>query len=317
MSSIHTPILFLVFNRPHTTKRVFNSIRQVKPRKLYVAADGPHHNIQGESELVANVCKIATNVDWDCEVITLFREENLGLKNAVSGAIDWFFSQEEEGIILEDDCIPDNSFYLFCQELLERYRNDTRIMAISGDNFQGGIKRSQDSYYFSRYPHCWGWATWKRAWNLYNGVMSDWPEIRKESFLSDICGGNDEFWTYWSNIFDRCYTGEIDSWAYPWTYSCWLQSGLTILPSVNLVSNIGFGSDATHTKETSSQHANLKVAKISFPLRHPKYILRNVQSDNYTDKHVFNIKIFSQERENHIRKMLSLIPKYFKKKLTP
>lgn len=283
------PLLFLVFNRPDTTKQVFEAIRQVKPAKLYVAADGPRLNREKDKRKVLEVRDIATNVDWACEVKTLFRDNNQGCKKAVSSAIEWFFEHEEEGIILEDDCVPDRSFFHFCSELLDRYRDDRRIMAISGDNFQQGRQRTEYSYYFSRIPHCWGWATWKRAWKCWDGKLDAWPEIDKSGLLNDIAGGDKPFVEYWSGIFNRCYAGRIDSWAYPWTFSCWIQSGLTILPNENLVSNIGFGEEATHTTKANDMHAVLAVGNMTFPLRHPPYIIRDSEADRFTDRHNFGI----------------------------
>lgn len=284
-----TPILLLTFNRPDTTKKVFDAIRKAKPKKLYVATDGPRSGKAGEEAKVQDAHTIATCIDWECEVKTLLRDRNLGCKKAVSGAISWFFEHENEGIILEDDCVPDLSFFSFCQDLLSRYRRDTRVMMISGNNFQYDKKRTEYSYYFSRYPHCWGWATWKRAWKYWDGDLAIWPEIKATGFLNDIAAGNEVFVTYWGKIFDKCYAGKIDSWAYPWTYSCWIQSGLTILPNENLVSNIGFGEEATHTKKKNTKVANLPTAKISFPLRHPPYMIRDSIADLNTDKNHFGI----------------------------
>ena len=163
-----SPILFLIFNRPETTKKVFSAIKEVQPPRLYIAADGPRSEQPDEADHCELARTIATKVDWDCEVKTLFRDQNLGIRIAVSQAIDWFFEQEPEGIILEDDCLPDQSFFWFCKELLEKYRNDTRIMHIGGTNFQFGKNRTNYSYYFSRYAHIWGWASWRRAWEYYD-----------------------------------------------------------------------------------------------------------------------------------------------------
>ena len=296
-------ILFLVFNRPDTTRKVFETIRKAQPLRLYVASDGPRLEKSGEDDQVREVQKIATKVDWNCEVKTFFRDRNLGCKMAVSSAITWFFKHEEDGIILEDDCVPSQSFFPYCQELLEKYRDDTRIMAISGDNFQKKKKHSSSSYYFSRYPHCWGWATWKRAWTFYDGMLLAWPEIKEERLLGDIGSGEDGFLNYWSRIFDNCYAGKIDSWAYPWTFSCWLQSGMTVLPNVNLVSNIGFGIEATHTKKVDSI-SKTSVGEMDFPMLHPEYVIRNFVADRYTDKHIFNIVQPSASKRRSLGKML-------------
>jgi len=283
-----SPVLFLVFNRPDTTRLVFQAIRQYRPLKLYIAQDGSRPEKVGESRNVKEVKDIIAQVDWDCEVITLFRDQNLGCKSAIRSAIDWFFEHEEEGIILEDDCEPDQSFFTFCHELLGRYRHDTRVMSISGNNFQGGKREIQYSYYFSRYSHCWGWATWKRAWQFFDGEISTWPDLKSKHFLRDI-GGYAGFVNYWTNIFDNCYSRKIDSWAYPWLYSCWTQSGFSILPHTNLVSNIGFGVEATHTKACESKLANIPTTPVITPLQHPPYMIRNDQADRYTEENIFGI----------------------------
>ncbi len=283
---LKTAVLFQVFNRPDTTKQVFEAIRKAKPPRLYVAADGPRADKSGEAEKVEQTRQIATQVGWDCEVKTLFRDKNLGCKIAVSSAIDWFFGNEEEGIILEDDCLPSQSFFWFCEELLERYRGDMRIMAVSGDNFQKGHARNEFSYYFSRFNHCWGWASWRRAWSYYEKDMQSWPYIRDNGYMQDILLDKIVV-KYWSKIFEAVYKNKIDTWAYQWTFSCWVQNGLTILPNVNLVSNIGFGGDATHTSG-DSRLSKMTASELSLPLKHPKLMIRDDRADHYTQKTKFN-----------------------------
>lgn len=181
--SFNVPILFIIFNRPETTKAVFHEIRKNQPFQLFVAADGPRREIFEDIENCRKVREIIQLIDWECNVQTLFRDENLGCKIAVSSAIDWFFSQVDEGIILEDDCLPDQSFFPFCQELLEKYRYDAKIMMIGGSNFQFNKNKFEYSYYFSRYFHIWGWASWKRAWQFYDVEMKAWPEIDRKSVV--------------------------------------------------------------------------------------------------------------------------------------
>lgn len=278
--SLSTAVLFLVFNRPHTTQRVFEAIRQARPPRLYVAADGPKADRQEEAEKVAQVRQIATQVDWPCEVKTLFREKNLGCKVAVSGAITWFFEHEERGIILEDDCLPHSDFFRFCDELLDYYKNDERVWAITGNNFQDGKYCGNATYYFSKYPHCWGWASWKRAWKKYQVDISFWPDWKNsldwQTKISDSAERK-----YWQQIFDQVYQGKINTWDYQWTACTWYYGGVTATPNVNLVSNIGFGAEATHTISADDPHANLPV----FPLgkiKHPEEVGINVDADRYT-----------------------------------
>jgi hypothetical protein len=283
--SLPTSVLFLIFNRPDTTQQVFDEIRKAQPSQLFVAADGPRKDRHADYELCKKTREIIQKVDWDCRVSTLFRDENLGCKYAVSSAIDWFFSNVEEGIILEDDCVPDQSFFPFCQELLEKYRNDKRVMMISGDNFQFGRKRTDYSYYFSRYCHIWGWATWRRAWVHYDVEMKLWPKVKQfdliKDFLQDSGAEN-----YWKRIFDKTYSNKINTWDYQWVFACWTQNGLSIAPNINLISNIGCDSSATHPS-TDSCNSNIPANRIDIPLRHPEFIIRNTSADKYTQKYVF------------------------------
>jgi hypothetical protein len=282
---LQTAVLFLVFNRPDTTAQVFEAIRQAKPPRLYVAADGPRANRPGEAEKIVKVREIATSVDWPCEVKTLFREENLGCKYAVSGGITWFFEHEKQGIILEDDCLPHPEFFHFCESLLNRYSVDNRVWVITGDNFQDGIQRGEGSYYFSRYNHVWGWASWRRAWRNADMDIRFWPEWKRSATWKG-------FWDdpvariYWEGIFDRMHRAEIDSWDYPWTASVWHLGGLTATPNVNLVSNIGFGPDSTHTASTDSPFA--AMVTVSFgAIDHPARIAQDAAADRYVFDHHF------------------------------
>jgi len=286
---LQTPVLFLVFNRLDTTKQVFEAIRQAQPPRLYVAADGPRSDRLGEAEKVKLVRDyVMDHVDWECEVKTLFREQNLGCRVAVSSAIDWFFENEEMGIILEDDCLPDPTFFAFCEQLLYYYRDDKRIMVVSGDNFQFGRNRTEYSYYFSRYNHCWGWATWRRAWKYFDFGMRLWVIIRDGDWLKNIFQSPSTR-KYWTKIFQSCYDNKVNSWAYRWAFACWIQNGLTIIPNVNLVSNIGFGEDATHTRSNKSPLVNIPLKEMVFPLKHPPFIIRNKQADDFADKHIYKI----------------------------
>jgi hypothetical protein len=275
-----TAVLLLVWNRPALCRQVMHTICAVRPRRLYVAADGPRET-EGERLLCEEARKVATSVCWDCDVRTLFRNKNLGCGRAVSSGIDWFFKNEEEGIILEDDCLPTSTFFRYCSELLHRFRDDKRIMCISGNNFQNR-RVDRYSYYFSRYMHCWGWATWRRAWNLYDFELLSWPKYRDSDLLQLRSGGDQGFAQYWRDLFDRVASGKIDTWDYQWLLTCWINDGLTCLPQVNLVKNIGFGPSATHTTDANSRHANMSTHPMEFPLFHPNEITRNAKADTYT-----------------------------------
>lgn len=287
-----TPILFIIFNRPDTTQEVFNAIRAIKPKKLYVTADGARKGNQNDLINCPKTREII-NIDWDCDLKTLYRDENLGCRNAVSDAITWFFNQEEKGIILEDDCLPDLSFFPFCEELLEKYKDNEQIMLISGDNFQNSKKQGDSSYYFSRYNHIWGWASWRRVWQHYDVDMKTFPENKEKEFLNDIFS-NKKARNYWLKRFEKAYNGEINTWDYQWTYSIFSRNGISILPNENLISNIGFGNQSTHTAKMNNKMANLPLGSITFPLTHPSEIKINMQADDYTFKTIFSPSLYKK-----------------------
>lgn len=281
-----TPVAFLIFNRPDSTLRVFESIRHVKPSKLLVIADGSRQFNEGELEQCTLARSVLDSVDWPCELLKNYSDINLGCNRRISSGLDWVFSQVEEAIILEDDCFPHPTFFQFCDELLEKYRQDERIMAISGDNFQLGRKRTTESYYFSRYNHCWGWATWRRAWQLYDINMTLWPEVRDNGWLNDLL--IDPFSIrYWRNIFQRTYDNHIDTWDFRWTFACWIHNGLSILPNVNLVSNIGFTDQGTRTQYHKNPFANIPTEAMQFPLTHPPCMIRDRRADAFTQSYMF------------------------------
>lgn len=279
-SQFSTPILFIIFNRPDTTARVFQQIRAIKPAQLFVAADGPRSYKVGEQELCEQTRAIIKQVDWDCDVKTRFSEKNQGCKIGVSSAITWFFENVEEGIILEDDCLPDPSFFSFCETLLEKYRNDERIMHIGGVNFQDGKIWGNSSYYFSRLNHIWGWATWKRAWNLYDVRVQSFSSFRENGIFRNVFPDTYAR-TYWFKQFELVYTNRKDTWDVQWQYAMSIQNGLAILPNVNLVSNIGFDVNATHTIDRFNQLAGRPLASIE-TVEHPSAMVVSNDADAYT-----------------------------------
>lgn len=280
-----TPVAFIIFNRPDTTARVFSEIAKAKPPKILVIGDGPRATRAKEAERVAETRKIIENVDWPCEVLTNYSEINMGCKNRVSSGLDWVFEQVEEAIILEDDCLPHPTFFQYCEELLMQFRDDSRVGMISGDNFQLGTMRGAGDYYFSRYTHIWGWATWRRAWRFYDRDINAWPMIRNDELLESIfC--DETVRDYWKKIMDDVFNGAIDTWDYQWCLACWQQSMLAIMPNVNLVSNIGFGSDATHTTSVSI-YSDMPTVPMSFPIRHPNLVMVNHEADKFTANNMF------------------------------
>lgn len=290
---MNTPVLFLVFNRPDTTRIVFDAIRNAQPSRLYIAADGPRINRPDEAESCAEVRSIVANVDWPCEIKTLFRDENLGCKSAVSSAIDWFFEHEAEGIILEDDCLPDATFFPYCSELLEKYRNEPSVMAIGGNYFSFNESRKEvagKSYFFTKHVEIWGWATWRRAWKTYDVEIKNWA-LLPEDWLMEIGGNSTDFKQYFKSSFDSVYRGEIDTWDFQWVFNVWYHNGLSALPTRNLVSNIGFNADATHTKVGDGFLDNVPLQPMKFPLAHPVTIERSLSMDKWLDRKIYGIGI--------------------------
>ncbi|NEQ84096.1 MAG: glycosyltransferase family 2 protein [Moorea sp. SIO2I5] len=265
-----TPVAFIIFKRPDTTERVFEVIREAKPPKLFVIADGPRADRPGEAEKCAAARAIIERVDWDCEVLENYSDVNLGCCQRVSSGIDWVFNTVEEAIILEDDCLPHPDFFPFCENLLERYRDDERVMMVSGTNFLGKWKSDRQSYHFSYYGGIWGWASWRRAWNYYDITMSLWSNPDIKNRIRDVLANNEHYQAR-KKSFDSTLNGKYDAWDYRWSFARLAQSGLSIVPAVNLISNIGFGEGATHTVSATSQLAQLKTISRDFPINYNQF----------------------------------------------
>ena len=296
---LETPITFIVFKRPHTTAKVFEIIRKVKPKKLFVIADGPRLDREGEAEKCAATRAIIEKVDWNCEVIKNYSEVNLGCATRVSSGLDWVFNNVEETIILEDDCIPHITFFRFCEKLLEKYRYDTRITSIAAQNAQLGKKRTNYSYYFSSYSHCWGWASWRRAWKHYDLHIKLWQEVKESNILNNILLDSKAV-SYWQNIFDSIYDNPTGiTWDYQWTFACWMQGGLNIIPNVNLIQNVGVGTDSTNFNSSQEfSFINLPTEAMEFPLKHPPFMIRNLPADKFIQDTVYRatrLDIFKQK----------------------
>ncbi len=299
-----TPVLFIVFNRLDTTKKVFSKIRDAKPPRLYISSDGAREQKQNENDIVIEIRKyLIDNIDWNCEVKTLFNEKNLGCKLAVSGAISWFFKNEEQGVILEDDCVPSNSFFFFCEEMLEKYKSDFRIWHISGNNFLNPNFKINDDYYFSKHVHVWGWATWSNRWNTYDVLLNSLPLFIKQNQQKNIFF-NKKIEQIWKNIFLNTYKNKIDTWDYQWVYTVLTNSGLSIIPKVNLVTNIGFGIDATHTFSDTVGISNIDSIELNFPLTHPVFLLQNTIADANASELFY--------KKNYFSKLLKMIKKLIK-----
>jgi len=290
--SLTTPVVFLVFNRPQHTARVFEAIRRARPPKLLIVADGPRASRPGEDSLCAEVRQICQSVDWPCEVITHFAESNMGCRNRVSSGLKWAFEQVEEAIVLEDDCLPSQSFFQFCQELLTKHRHDDGVGLISGSCFlPDGYNRTFSNYFFTRYPQIWGWASWRRAMQHYDVSMSKWSEINSQGWLEDFFQNDPALVAYWRSIFLQVANAQIDTWDYQLTLSMWLRGMISICPARNLISNIGFGPEATHTTSTGPR-ANTPVHDMTFPLIAPSTITVDALADEFAAVYVYNVPGF-------------------------
>jgi hypothetical protein len=271
-----TPILLITFNRPETTLKVLEAIKKYKPKFLYISNDGPRPDNIKDQHGIREVRKLINEfIDWDCEVKKLYREENLGCKFGVINSINWFFENVEEGIVLEDDCLPAPSFFPYCEQLLEKYRHHNEIMMISGDYFSLNACSNDDSYYFTKHFHIWGWASWRRAWKKYEVEMKDWPNLAND--LKNELKFENRVWKSYRKALNKAFHKKIDAWDYQWLFTGWKNNGLAICPTTNLISNIGFGAGATHTFNTESILSKMPTGEMKFPLIHPEKIERNFE----------------------------------------
>jgi len=279
-------MLIVAWRRPELLRQLIASIRCSQPRCVYIAFDAARSGCPEESEKVAESRHVVeTEIDWDCKLERKFSENHQGCRLGVSRAISWFFENVDEGIILEDDCVAHADFFSFCAELLERYRNDERVACITGNNFQAGARRGGSSYYFSKYPHCWGWATWRRAWQHYSADFGFWPSWkRSKDWRARMKDSRERH--HWETVFENVYTGQTDSWALPWMASVWRAGGLTATPQVNLVTNIGFGPEATHTKQSGSR-LSIPSEGLGNHIVDPNEICAHEEADRYVFETVF------------------------------
>jgi len=274
---LHTPILLLVFNRPEQAMQIFGQIRLQQPERLFIAADGPRADRAGEAALCEITrTTILNGIDWPCKVETLFRPDNLGCGKAVSSAINWFFNHVEEGIILEDDCLPDPTFFSFCTAMLEKHRINEKVMHINGGNYQGGILRGNASYYFSRYAHVWGWASWRRAWQHYDFSLQRYRDASTQGLNSFL-----------KSELQAIYKGQTDTWDIQWYMSVWFNKGLVVTPNVSLVKNIGYGKDATHTQLVPQWFNKIQYGKIT-DIKHPDNNNIDEEADRYSLKMLYS-----------------------------
>lgn len=291
------PVALFIFNRPEETKMLVEALRTVAPKKIFVIADGPRRNKSGEYEKCNEARNAIASIDWPCEIETNFSDHNLGCRERIVSGMNWLFLKTDRAIILEDDCIPTPSFFKYCDLLLERYKNAEDIGIISGTTLDSDKFDSGADYYFSNFPRVWGWATWARTWSLYDAEISNWPDLRDTSFLSDFTATKSGV-RHWRAAFDGVYSGKIDTWDYQLVFAHWLAGLKVIAPNKNLVKNIGFGPDATHTANPFSTSSNLETHELSFPLRHPNNRLINTERDNFMELQVFQRGINEFVRES-------------------
>jgi len=295
------PVVLFVFNREHVTRTMIAALREAQVPRLYVVADGPRDGIAGDISSVAATRAVLKEIDWPCQLEVLSSEQNLGIKASYERGLASVFEQEQEAIILEDDCIPNSTFFRFCNELLQRYRSDEKVLQISGMSLNDRPPApSNTSYHFSRYPLCWGWATWRRSWNLYDASMSAWGGELDRKWLSDFFETRQAI-DYWDYLFSKN-KDSLEHWDYCWMLACWKAAGFAIHPNRNLISNIGFDQQSTHTKDARSIFARLATTAMTFPLTHPDEITVNAEHDA-----VIELKLYSgalQALFGHVRNNL-------------
>jgi hypothetical protein len=281
-----TPVALIIFNRPDKTRRVLQAIAEARPRRLLVIADGPREGHPADVEKCAAARALIEQVDWDCEVVKNYSDVNLGCGRRPATGISWVFDHAEEAIILEDDCLPHPTFFRFCDKLLERYRDDERIMMVAGRNRFPTF--TPYSYCFCRNHSNWGWASWRRAWKQFDLGVKLWAKLRETSWLEETLGRKGAI-EFWRTIFDRAYAaaGNVDYWDYQWSFAVWAHDGLVVTPRINLVHNIGFGADATHTTSTDDPRASTATKELIFPLQHPPRVVRDIEFDNFVFDRAF------------------------------
>jgi hypothetical protein len=281
---LQSPVVIFIYKRSNNFEAICDVLRVVKPKSVFIVGDGPKNKLEA-NQIRDTRQQLESYIDWPCTVRRNYAKTNLGLKERFRTGIDWVFKYAGRAIFIEDDCIPDATFFTFCDELLEKYKDDERIFSISGNNFQFGANRIKDSYYFSRYPHIWGWATWKRSWDSYDAEIKDWASRRETNWLRVVTGGFiiAKFWKY---IFDRLSAGKINTWDYQLTYASLKNRALNIIPVVNLVTNVGYGPDSTNIKSKNKTIA-VATAPMQFPLVHPTKFIPDDASDRRIENLVY------------------------------
>lgn len=287
-------VLMLVFNRPSTTEMVFEAVRRAQPPRLYIAADGPRHGNVSDKIQCQQVRQIFEKIDWPCQLNTRYLERNLGCRMAVSSAISWFFEHEEEGIILEDDTLPNSSFFEFCDAMLERYRDELKVFSVCGSNLANPWFDSRSDYFFTRYMCVWGWASWRRAWKMYDESLSDWPQLSAQGHQAIPLLPTGFAKSFWTLVFDLVHLRSIGTWDHQWVFAHWKNDALSIVPSKNMVLNLGFGTGATHTSGSIPTYAQkMRLQELRAPYKGPLVIQDDFIFAQVMESRVHNIGLFA------------------------
>lgn len=285
------PILLIAFNRPEKTKIVFQEIKKYKPEEFYFAVDGPRDLSTDDIQKCEDVKKIADMIDWDCEIHTLFQKENLGVDPGMETAISWFFDNVEDGIILEDDCLPQQSFFKFSEILLDKYKNDPKVFMICGTNFQDGENRGTGSYYFSNYP-TWGYAMWKRSWKNFDSKLNSFPVFKKNKEIHLVLQDVKQI-RFWMKFFEKIYNKKFNFTDSRITYSMWKNKSVCIIPNKNLIKNIGFDADSTHAEKKDGDRLSINTESL-INIKHPEKISIDRDADDYFFYKIHNINIIKK-----------------------
>jgi hypothetical protein len=287
-------ITIIIFNRPKETKALLDCLSEIKPKTLYVISDGPRPSQNEDISKVKATRDLINTIDWECNITKLYSDQNMGCMMRVSSGLSLVFDKEKYSIILEDDCIPNNSFFKFSAEMLIKYEHDCRIMSISGTRLASDIQNQEYSYSFSKYSICWGWSTWSRAWKLYNHDLTNLDINFQNHYLKSHLGGIRQE-LYWKYILKKLHKGKINSWAYRWMYSSWVNNGLSITPKVNTVTNIGSGAEATHTTDMNA-FLHKTDQKIAFPLAHPTTVQCDYIMDSWIEDKFYSKSFLARFR---------------------
>lgn len=307
---VKSPIVFMNFRRPELTALVFERIAMARPSKMYIFADGPRSDT--DREKCAQVRQILDKVDWECEVYRHYADENMGLRNRFTSALNYVFSQEESAIILEDDCLPEHTFFQYCDTLLEKHRDQSQIFHICGANY--GFQRPygvQDSYYFTHYVPLIGWASWRRAWAHYDVTMAAWQDAQARARVLALFPNPLER-NFWERIFNGVYDGKINSWGYIWMFTCMVNGALSVLPYENVICNLGFGVESTNTQDPTSLVSNRPMLPIRFPLAHPVKIVKSQKAVRFYSRFMVSettkpgraVRKARRVIRNHVRRII-------------